>query len=166
MNTQKWNKLFDFDYKYVDSTLSSNENYVIIAGGYEKFGQKRVNNKIFVLDLTNEAKYKLKECKIQIPRAGPCLLITINIKCEILVIGWIKELFKTEQFKNIILNQYIYWKMISLWYDQEMIHWLDTNYCDNPLITNDNKKDDICNHQKIKLKHILSIFIDLNQLSK
>ena len=73
LKTQKWTKLFDFDYKDVTATLSSNQNYLIIAGGYMKFGQ---NNKIFVMDLTDETKYKLKQSKITLPKAGP--FITCN----------------------------------------------------------------------------------------
>ena len=47
--TNKWNKLFDFNYYNISATLSSNENYVIIAGGYDKFAKIEDNNKIFVL---------------------------------------------------------------------------------------------------------------------
>ena len=77
------------------------------------------------------------------------MLIQMNIMHEILVIGWIRKLFKTKEFKDLRLLPMYLLKMICGWYDQEMIHWLNIDYCDY-------KKDDICNHQKIALKHILS----------
>ena len=52
LKTQKWIKLFNFNYLHASVTLSSNENYVLITGeqmilkNCNKLGE---NNKIFVL---------------------------------------------------------------------------------------------------------------------
>ena len=67
--------MFDFNYKDVSATLSSNENYVIITGGWMEFENViSKNNDIFVLDLTNETKYILKKSKIKIPKPGDVCL--------------------------------------------------------------------------------------------
>ena len=141
--TKKWNKLFDFNYPYVNATLSSNENYLIITGGYKNL-EKIFKNKIFILDLINETKYKLKKCKIKTPKPGRCMLVQMNVRYEILVIGWIKELFKTKEFKDLILPPIYLLKMISSWYDEEVLHWFGK------------EQNDVYNHQKIALKYILS----------
>ena len=65
----------------------------------------------------------MKECKIKTPKPGQCLLRQMNVKCEILIIGWIKELFKTKEFKDLILPPIYLLKMISSWYDEEVLHW-------------------------------------------
>ena len=139
-----------FNYKYVYSILSFDENYVIIAGGYHSFGYKRRRSKkIFILDLTDETEYKLKQSTIELPRAGPCILVRTNAKSQILVIGWIKTLFESKEFKDLILPPMYLLKMISLWYDQEMIHWFDTYLYNWP-------ENSVYNHQKIYLKHLIS----------
>ena len=141
---QEWTKLpnLDFNHKYVDSVLSSNEDYILITRG-------AVSDKISVLDIRDENEYKLRECKIKLPKVGKCLIVRMGgIKDEILTIGWIKELFKTKQFKKLALPPPYLMKMISLYYNQEMLHWFydENSYYD----------DAIHRHQAIKLKHILS----------
>ena len=152
LNTQKWSKLMDFDYKYVDSALSLNENYIIIAGGYEGHVFTTKSNKIFVLDLRDEIAYKLKECKIELPKSGPCSIVRVNMKHEILTIGWMRRLFRTKEFKDLILPPIYLLKMISSWYSQEIIHWFDVWYTREKY----RNKNETHSHQKIHLKYILS----------
>ena len=95
----------------------------------------------------------MKESKITLPHIAPCIIITMYVNCETLVIGWIKKLFANKEFKDLILPPIYLLKMISLWYDQEMVHWFtsETTRC-----CNFGNKQNVCYHQKIALKHILS----------
>ena len=60
-----------------------------------------------MLDISNcdENSYKLKQCNVKCPNIGKNILIRSGggIKDELLVIGWIKRLFKTKKFKDILL---------------------------------------------------------------
>ena len=67
----------------------------------------------------------MKQSKITLPKAGPCTIIAMDVKCEILIIGWIKELFRTKEFKDLILPPIYLLKMIALWHNEQMIHWFD-----------------------------------------
>ena len=140
---QKWAKLQfigpDFKQANVRCVLSLNEDFVIIAGGWDRNLEK--SDEIFVLDLRDDNHYKLKKSQIKCPQKGICDLVRFGggIQDELLVIGWIKDLFKTTDFKHLSLPPMYLMKMIQSWYNQEMIHWLQKN-----------------EHYAIKLKYILS----------
>ena len=100
------------------------------------------SDKILVLDIRddNYNNYKLIECKIKCPQEGCFGIVRIGgIENELLVIGWIKRLFKTKEFKNLVLPPMYLMKIVLLWYGQEMIHWFGQR-----------------THYAIELRHILS----------
>ena len=136
---KKWYKICDgikFKFHSVSVTLTANENYVIIAGGYYLANNKKNhikykilnNDKIYVLDIknNNNNKYKLFKSTIKCPLSGNNNICRLGgeINNELLVIGWIRNLFKIKQFNNLIIPPMHIMKMIKNWYDQEMIHWL------------------------------------------
>ena len=140
--SQKWTKLqfvgTDFKQANVRCALSSNEDFVIIAGGWDNIMEE--SDEIFVLDLRDNNQYKLRKSEIKCPQKGKCGLVTLGggIQDELLVIGWIKDLFKTINFKHLSLPPMYLIKLIQSWYNQEMIHWLQPQ-----------------EHYSIKLKDVL-----------
>ena len=116
----------------VSSVLSANEEYIIISGGARATGgyDKDKSDKIFVLDIRDETEYKLRECSIKAPKAGFNPIIRMGgISHKLLVIGWIKGLFKTKEFRNISLPPTYIMELILSWYFQEVIYWTE-NLCD------------------------------------
>ena len=102
--------------------LSANEKFVIIAGGNEVdndmiHGDINYNDKLFVLDISDDNGYKLKESSIKPPNtlSSQMILMGGEIEDELLVIGWIKQLFETKEFKKILLPPMYIMKMIGLW---------------------------------------------------
>ena len=122
----KWTKLnIKFPYYTVECVLTNDEKYVIITGG-QMYNNNKWNDDIFILDLTSE-DYQLRKCKIKCPQSGNCnywinTVILGGSKDEMLTDGWIKELFKLQQFKHLLLPPTYLIKMISQWYNQPMLH--------------------------------------------
>ena len=150
LNENQWDKLeqLEFDYDTVSCYLTSDQKYIVIGGGCTLRGNYM--DKLYVLDIRKDNEYKLIESTIKLSSAlqgnykGNYKIIgSGGIKDEILVIGWIKELFKTSEFKVLSLPPMYIMKWVSLWYNQEMVHFLDLNTCEH-------------NHYCIKLKHILN----------
>ena len=124
----KWTKLnIKFPYSTVGCVLTNDEKYVIITGGQMANDiDYEWTNDIFILDLTSE-DYQLRKCKIKCPQSGSCnysinTVILGGPKDEMLTDGWIKELFKLQQFKHLSLPPTYLIKMISQWYSQPMLH--------------------------------------------
>ena len=148
LKLNKWECMIngsDFAYRKVSAALSSNENYVIIACGYLA---GFYDDKIYVLDIRNEEEYKLNECAIRSPqRCVSNIVMTGGIKDEYLVVGWIKELFKTLEFKQLALPPMYIMELIAKWYNEEEVHWVRMVYGEG---YNGNS------HFAIGLKHIVS----------
>ena len=95
-----------FNLEYVKCALSANEKFVIIAGGTKIsndmssdniLSAASINNKIFVLDISDDNDYKLRESAINSPtHLSAIVIMGGEIEYELLVIGWIKKLFKTK----------------------------------------------------------------------
>merc|ERR1712228_972277 len=117
------------------AVLTSNQRYIILLGGrrnspetdtypkIEKYG------KISVMDLKsrNLSGWKIKKSKIRLPQPGPCIAAQTDgmvSKHELLVIGYIKELFQSKPFENIQLPPTYLMMMIAEKYSAEMIHWI------------------------------------------
>merc|ERR1712228_560319 len=139
LKNKKWTKTscrFQ-GYKFA-AVLTSNQRYIILLGGHrnspepdaypnktktEKYG------KISVMDLksNNSNGWKIKESKIRLPQPGPCIAAKTDgmiSKDELLVIGYIKELFQSKEFENIQLPPTYLMMMIAEKYSAEMIHWI------------------------------------------
>ena len=80
---------------------------------------------MFALDIRDDNKYELIECDIKLPSPGSCFIVALGgLMDEYLVIGWIKELFGTDNFKDVSFPPIEIAQMIRYWYNQEEIHWL------------------------------------------
>ena len=155
LKKKKWSQVKEVAFNLMDvrCALSANEKYVIIVGGGDETdGTVGMidNDKIFVLDITDDNNYKLRECSIKIPNSQcypspEIVLMGGEIEHELLVIGWIKKLFKTTEFKDLSLPPMYIMKMIGLWYNQEELHWIQHHWW--------NKRSD---HYLMTLSQILS----------
>ena len=131
LKTKQAKKLDDisFNYSHVSSALTSCENYVIIASKKvqhaSQFDMCNENDEIFVLDIRDDNEYKLRKCDIKLPKAGMCNISRIGgIKDKYLVVGWIKELFKSKEFKDLSFPPMYLIQLIVVRYNQEEIHWI------------------------------------------
>eukprot|EP01084_Bolivina_argentea_P061211 111874_1 len=130
LKSNKWQNIkhISFDYHAVSAVLTSNEQYVIISGGYHNNENRLLNhtNVIHVLDIRNDNNYVLRKSEIVCPMSGYHYTVIMGgIKDEILVVGWIKYLFKTLIFKHLQLPPTYIVKLISQWYNQETLHWFE-----------------------------------------
>ena len=154
MNKQEWSQLYNssqFPYTCVSSTLTSNENYIIMHGvslstSIGTGSIRRVylpNNKLFVLDLRIVDNYELKECGIRCPRISSANIVAMgnNQRDMILITGWIRELYKQCEFKGLSFPPICIRQLITSWFNQETLHWIST------------QTDE---HYAINLKHIYS----------
>ena len=132
MKENKWKEIneLSFSLQSVTCVISANERYVLIAGGKKisdnlSFDISEYNYKIFALDISDDSGYKLRECTIKAPGIfSHIILMGGEIEDELLVIGWIKQLFKTKEFKDLSLPPIYIMKIIGLWYNQEELHWI------------------------------------------
>eukprot|EP01084_Bolivina_argentea_P256778 432458_1 len=146
--SNKWSKVngIKFDFSDTSSVLTSNEEYVVISGGINKDFQDI--DIIHVLDIRDKNNYILKECSIKCPMNGyhPIIRSGGGLKDELLVIGWIKHLFNSSPFNDMTLISSDIMQLISMWYYQETIHWIEFENIDDRQSNN---------HFGITLKHIL-----------
>ena len=146
IESNEWQKLNNiaYDFDCVSAVLSSDQSYIVIAGGWNE--NKNPSNSVHILDVRND-EFKLKKCRICAPYKGPCrLAITGGITDEILVIGWIKKIFRSLEFKTLQLPPIYIMQMIANWYNQEIVHYFHTT---------PNSK-----HHTIKMRDILSSAIN------
>ena len=160
----KWTKMkLEFTYCATSCVLSSDENYIIIAGGQSLDTNI---NKIFVLDLTNKMNYKLNECKVKCPQFGKCYIARTGGKeNEYLIFGWIKRIFETQAFSNLILPPVYLIKMICLWYNEELIHFFygtskSIYKCIERQRQTSNDSDYNFKHYTIPYKELLNKYLD------
>ena len=157
LKINKWTKLKDleFNYCYSDGIQIGEDNVIIAAGkkiDYNGTNTKMITcNEIFILNINDELNYRLIKHKLTMPNIGECHLVLMGgSRDEILTIGWIKKLYKTKNFVNMELPPMSLQKMISEWYNQEMIHVFYNTRMDR-------KKTKHNCHYKINLKKILNI---------
>ena len=124
--------------------ITSDEKYIIL---YAQCDVNYVLNgeMFYVLDITDDNQYKLKKSLIKPPKTGRCniLLRGGGIEHEMLVIAWIKQLFKEKEFTHLPLPPMHLMKLICSWYVQKEIHWIGCGNKDNE-------------HFAINTRHILS----------
>ncbi len=108
-------------FECVSATLTKDEQHIIIG--------IRDQSYIFVLKITSNGEYKLRQSKIKWPQYTcdyQMLCIGGTIRHEMLVFGWIKQLFKTVKFQDLQLPPFYIINEIVLCYNQEEIHWIGT----------------------------------------
>ena len=149
--TNKWQRVSGLKCNlfHASTVLTSNEDFVIIAGGYYRniLGSKVTNDRIYILDMRND-EWKLRESKVRLPIGGRNHLMRIGgIKDECLVVGWIKRLFKLRGFRKLLLPPMYIIQLIVDRYGREEIHWIQR--CDSDVVTDSN-------HYSIDLRYLLS----------
>merc|ERR1712154_389650 len=100
----------------------------IVAGGLDENDEE--SDTIHVLDIRDNNNYTLRKSSINCPKSGEHNIVGIGggLKDELLVIGWIKCLFSSSQFIDLILPPLSLMQLIAMWYNQEMIHWIETQH--------------------------------------
>ena len=127
------------------AVITSDQKYIIIATSNDG----NTGDEIYVLNIDDS--YKLNKCNIHCPKPGnihcPIHIVRSGHKLEqeMLVIGWIKSLFRSNDFKHLRVPPVYILQLIARWYNQEMLHWLERN-CE----------DTENEHYMISIKHILS----------
>ncbi len=125
------------------AVMTSDEKYIIIAAANNNYK----GNDIFILDIRTDILV-LKKSNICSPKEGYHQMVRTGdaLKDEMLVIGFIKWLFNTNDFSDLVLPPFYIMQLIAKWYNTETIHWLEWN----------NKYDEENDHYTIPIKQILS----------
>eukprot|EP01084_Bolivina_argentea_P184463 318135_1 len=152
LSTNKWQQVkgIAFNYSKHSTTLSFNEQYVIIAGGWDEKANE--TDAIHVLDIRNENNYVLRRCSIKCPMSGIHKIVRSGggLKDELLVTGYIYQKFKSLRLVDINIIS-----LIQSFYAQESIHWNKYNQVESEFIAHviaDKKKH---SHFVITLKQII-----------
>eukprot|EP01084_Bolivina_argentea_P302323 521817_1 len=125
--TNEWKKVKGITFGYYGHSvaLSSDEAYIVIAGGHDKAYNKV--NMMHVLDIRDDNNYVLRKCSIKCPMSGRHKIVRSGggLKDQLLVTGYIKQSVKSLPALDII-------NLIQRWYYEETIHWIQrqnrTNY--------------------------------------
>eukprot|EP01084_Bolivina_argentea_P218528 370815_1 len=124
LKTKKWKRMIQGNECkwYCVCALSANENYVIISPDS--------SGKMYVLTIENRDDFKLNICKIISPGIdGKIIRMGNVVNSNLLISSWIRKLFTTSEFEELILPPKYLMELIGLYYEQEMIHWMgDSHY--------------------------------------
>ena len=116
LKTTKWMKIMRLPFFHDAQTvlLTSDERYIIVSDLHSLYG----------LEIT-ENNYKLYESPVKVPSVEAQFMTMIGgVRDELLVIGWIKLLFKSSEFKYMEEPPKYLKVLISQWYSQEEIHFI------------------------------------------
>merc|ERR1712154_486598 len=102
------------------AVLSSNEEYIVIAGGSDE--DRYDVDIIHILDIRNLDAFILQQSKIKCPMSGNHKIFRIGggLKDELLINGWIKKLYKLAPLDIV--------ELIQAFYSQESIHWIQRSH--------------------------------------
>ena len=143
-----WSSLdLDFHYSYAATTLTQNEEYIIISGGSDL---GRYNNSIYVLDIRDDKYYRLKKLNsLRVPKLRTVhnvFSLRGGIKEKLLIMGFVKNLFGSSKFEGVSFPPNDVLQMVYDWYCVEEIHWIETGE------TNEN------DHFSVELSHIVELY--------
>ena len=97
----RWSKIKNLSLNLYghSAILTSNEKYIVIAGGYLN---KIISNNIYILNISNPEKYILTQTIISSPFPNKLytLQYTGGIKDVLLISGWIRNILKEVLFSN------------------------------------------------------------------
>lgn len=126
----------DHCFRFKNATLTSDETQVVILAT-EYRPNKPSRPRIMVMNM-NDSNYSFWmsdiSCAAIAPpyeKIDPTLIIRTGggLRDEKLVIGWIRRLFASSQYKSLPLPPLYLMQMIAKWYSTEMIHALErSNY--------------------------------------
>lgn len=142
LKTNVWtkNETIKYEFQVSCAVLICNQQFIFLYSD---------NDTMYVLDIRDNDKYKLSQCIIQTPfkmeRHSITYLHATNrgIKDEMLVFGWINQLFQKPQFHGIALPPFCIIKLILNLYCIDLIHFI----CDP--VENGHT------HYAINVKHVL-----------
>ena len=151
LRRNKWKELdFTLPYHKMKTALTSDENYIIISGGYNPHNQR--SEKMYILDIRNENNYKLRKLTITnpIPNTSYDIVTMENVNYKIMLVsGWIRKSFQNLQIARdllqIICNSFstekinLHWMQIS-----PNSHKHFTIEFDELLADIDNKEEEEC----------------------
>lgn len=130
MDSDKWAQVTGISLKVSGCTalVTADEKYVIIGGGYT--GPSVPMYSIFILDIRDDANYKLSTSRIRSPWRGDMIMKKTGgaLKNEKLVIGWIRNLFADKDFQDLQLPPVHVMLLVTRWHSTEYIHWLSPNW--------------------------------------
>eukprot|EP01084_Bolivina_argentea_P194453 333637_1 len=130
LKSKKWQKIegLTFDFHRTCCAMTSDEKYVIISEGYTN-DTDQPQDDMYILDIRNANNYKLWKCDIQCPvtPVGAHYIVKTGnaLHDEMLVFGWVKKIFDTPMFKDLLIPPTYIIQSIVMWYNQEEIHWLE-----------------------------------------
>ena len=111
-------------YSINSATLSSDENYIVMAN----------KDGLFVMDISDEQHFKVRQSEIGVPdfeyserhfcRKDHILSIGGGMEDETLVVGWTRALFREKEFKHLVLPPLVLLQMIARWFSEEEIHYI------------------------------------------
>ena len=133
LSTNKWKKIVNISFKRTEFgiVLSSNQRYILLFGGKTNIKDKKAQSDIHVLDMKIENRWKLRPSNLSCSRrSNICYAFGtggMEIKDDVLVIGYIRELFQSKAFENIQLPPTYIMMMVAERYSAEMIHLIYNN---------------------------------------
>ena len=166
----QWTRIEGFEFSFGNGiVLTADEKYVVIVGGVEYVVDEcnqevESQDDIFVLDIQNEAEYKLWGTSIRFPQLkGSNSWTKINGAVSsgdlsdyiLLTSGWVRKLFASELFVGILFPPLVIVEMTEEYRKkEETIHWIATE------CTRDEETREVIsreeNHYAVPLRHILS----------
>ena len=170
----QWTRIAGIEFDFIQSgiVLTADERYVVIVGGEELCrndgSESKAENQddIFVLDIQNNAEYKLWGTSIRFPRphAGKTSYTDITVNDAVstldsysifLTSGWIRKLFASAVLVEILFPPLVIIEMIEKYRNnEETIHCVTTEQTNNEETAEFISRDE--NHYAVPLRQILS----------
>ena len=144
--TREWKKLsIEFNITGSEAVLTSDEKNIIIGGGkcaQDQSLDSKIVDSIYVFrvdDFDKPQEFTLKKCLICLPeRRSNCsdtgigkVAITGGYKDKLLVTGYVKLLFKMDEFKELRLPSVYIIQIIERCFNMETLHWIDDRFMDD-----------------------------------
>eukprot|EP01084_Bolivina_argentea_P203520 347591_1 len=129
LKQEKWKRIKEkCAWKKTRAILTNDDKYIIIAGSEDD----NDGDDIYVLNIDNIDNVILKKSEVKCPMGGYHHLlksIVHSVNDELLVIGFIKWLWNSKEFKTVelLLPPLEIMKLIAKWYAVEMVHWIEWN---------------------------------------
>ena len=129
-----WNPIpnITFNTKQTSVITTFDQKYLFIVGGFKNFIPTQ---DIYILQKKDNDEYKIRLSHIQAPFAGKChIVITAGTSSDELVVsGFIRELFNTPKFVGFLYPPFYIIKIIINWYNTELLHWIQTKHYAIPI---------------------------------
>lgn len=118
-----WNLEDRHSFIFRNATLTSDEQQIIIFADEHLPNKRRFRSRIMALNM-DDSNYSFSVSDIPCTSIDPdCIMRTGGGLCdEKLVIGWIRILFGSSEYKGLAHPPLYLMQMIAKWYSREMIH--------------------------------------------